>query len=127
MTFLYEFGGDRKYSVSLTAADNFQYRMAATIDSPGHPIVSGYHSYERFQTTNRIVACQTLCVKSIVSCPMDPRFSYRSQSESRLIWVLRGWVIERDENSIHNYDAYYYYTIDALNFPRNRETCKKTK
>ncbi|KAH8587365.1 NADP-dependent oxidoreductase domain-containing protein [Bisporella sp. PMI_857] len=36
MTFLYEFGGDRKYNVSLTPADNFQYRMAAYIDSPPH-------------------------------------------------------------------------------------------
>ncbi|CZR57761.1 related to voltage-gated shaker-like K+ channel, subunit beta/KCNAB [Phialocephala subalpina] len=36
MTFLYEFGGDRKYNLSLTAADNFLYRMAAQMDHPEH-------------------------------------------------------------------------------------------
>ncbi|KAH6714131.1 NADP-dependent oxidoreductase domain-containing protein [Leptodontidium sp. MPI-SDFR-AT-0119] len=36
MTFLYEFGADRKYSLSLTAADNFMYRMAAQMDHPEH-------------------------------------------------------------------------------------------
>jgi hypothetical protein len=36
MTFLYEFGGDRKYNLSLTAADNAQYRMAAQMDHPPH-------------------------------------------------------------------------------------------
>ncbi|KAJ5812697.1 hypothetical protein N7447_009720 [Penicillium robsamsonii] len=36
MTFLYTFGGDRKYSIGLTPADNFQYRMASFMDSPDH-------------------------------------------------------------------------------------------
>lgn len=40
MTFLYEFGADRKYSLSLTAADNFMYRMAAQMDHPEHQQVS---------------------------------------------------------------------------------------
>lgn len=40
MTFLYEFGVDRKYNLSLTAADNFMYRMAAQIDHPEDQQVS---------------------------------------------------------------------------------------
>lgn len=40
MTFLYEFGGDRKYNLSLTAADNFMTRMAVQIDVPPHQAVS---------------------------------------------------------------------------------------
>jgi hypothetical protein len=36
MTFLYEFGGDRKYNLSLTASDNFMTRMSIQIDSPPH-------------------------------------------------------------------------------------------
>jgi hypothetical protein len=45
MTFLYTFGGDREYSVALTPADNFQYRMAAFIDSPANQPVSNSYSY----------------------------------------------------------------------------------
>ena len=48
VTFLYPFGGDREYSVTLTPADNFQYRMAALIDSPPNQQVSRFLLYRCF-------------------------------------------------------------------------------
>jgi hypothetical protein len=40
MTFFYEFGGDRKYNLSLTASDTFMTRKSVQIDSPPHQRVS---------------------------------------------------------------------------------------
>lgn len=36
MTFFYEFDGDRKYNLSLTASDNSVTRMSVQMDSPPH-------------------------------------------------------------------------------------------
>ena len=51
MTFLYEFGGDRKYNLSLTASDNFMTRMAVHIDVPANQSVRDQSTNIRFEVT----------------------------------------------------------------------------
>jgi hypothetical protein len=43
MNFLFNFRGDQKYNLGLTAAHNQQYQMAAWIDAPPKNPVSGLH------------------------------------------------------------------------------------
>jgi hypothetical protein len=40
MNFLYLFGGDRKYDLTLTGSDVYHNRMGTYFESPSHPLVS---------------------------------------------------------------------------------------
>jgi Aldo/keto reductase family len=40
VNFLYLFGGDRKYDLTLTGSDVYHNRMGTQFDSPSHPLVS---------------------------------------------------------------------------------------
>ena len=43
MSFLFNFRGNQEYNLSLTAAHNQQYQMAAWIDAPPKSLVSIFH------------------------------------------------------------------------------------